>query len=177
MLNCEPHLIEPLPKIKFSGQAIVNDEKIEWYFILLSFLLSIDSFRRADLNVTLDKSYIVKNISEIVKDIIDDVRTPPKPPPDLENPEVCEREYEDKNYKNRLYYSSVVVSFLRNMEQELYEELQPPSEDRYWDMNVDYIRRMIAEVKEEENKSFFERKFNDIYQLSRFRPYHKFIRI
>jgi len=127
--------------------------------------------RREDLSKQLDKDYIVKNIAEIVKDIVDDVRTPTPPLPDLENPEVCEREYEEKNYKNRLWYSSVVVSFLRNMEKELYEELNP--DERYWDMNVDYIKKMIAEIKEEENKSFFERKFTDIYQLTRFRPYHK----
>lgn len=30
ILNCEPHLIEPLPKIKFSGQAIVEDLNVKW---------------------------------------------------------------------------------------------------------------------------------------------------
>ena len=121
----------------------------------------------------IDKSYIAKNIAEIVKDIVDDVRTPTPPLPDLENPEVCEREYEDKNHKQRLYYSSVVISFLRNMEKELYDELQLNHEEQYWDMNIDYLKKLIAEIKEEENRSFFERKFVDIYQLSRFRPYHK----
>jgi len=108
-----------------------------------------------------------------VKDIVDNVRTPTPPLPDLENPEVCEREYEDKNYKQRLWYSSVVISFLRNMEKELYDELQLNHEEQYWDMNIDYLKKLIAEIKEEENRSFFERKFVDIYQLSRFRPYHK----
>lgn len=129
--------------------------------------------RREDLSNQLDKTYIDKNIAEIVKDIVDNVRTPTPPLPDLENPEVCEREYEDKNYRQRLYYSSVAISFLRNMEQELYEEIQKDPQERYWDMNIEYIRKMINDVKEEENKAFFERKFVDIYQLSRFRPHQK----
>lgn len=57
------------------------------------------------------------------------------------------------------------------MEKELYEELG--LEPKYWDMNIDYIRKLIQDVKDEENKSLFDRKFTDIYQLSRFRPYHK----
>lgn len=67
----------------------------------------------------------------------------------------------------------MVVSFLRNMEKELYNELMMNLEEQYWDMDVEYIRKLIAEVKEEEIKSFLERKFTDIYHLSRFRPYHK----
>lgn len=171
MLNCEPHTIEQLPVIKFTGQAIIEDLLINWYLIIIFVFYYL---RREQLKCSIEKSYIDKNISEIVNDIVDNVRTPTPPLPDLENKAVCEFEFETKNYVPRLWYTDLTMALLRRFEKMLLNELNMTEEDRYWDLNIDYITNLIKEIKEEDIRADYERKYIDLLQLLRFRPYQKF---
>ena len=82
-------------------------------------------------------------MKEIVGDIFGRVRTPTPALPDLNNEEICREEFERKNKKYNLYYNSLVMKWFRHLENDLYQELQTPEENRYWDMNVDYFEGLI----------------------------------
>ena len=125
------------------------------------------------MKFSLEKSYINKNISEIVNDIVDSVRTPTPPLPDLENKEVCEYEFEMKNHSKNLWYTDITMALLRHLELELCKEHGIDPEERYWDLNIDHVVNMIRDIKDDEIRAEYERKYIDLLQLLRFRPFHK----
>lgn len=63
------------------------------------------------------------------------------------------------------------MSLLKNLENSLYENLSLAPE--YWNLNIEYIESIIKEIKEEEIKAEFIRKYEDLMQLLKFRPFHK----
>jgi len=47
---------------------------------------------------------------------MDDVKTPTPPLPDLNDPAVCRREFEEKNAKYNLWYNGMVIRWFRILE-------------------------------------------------------------
>lgn len=91
--------------------------------------------------------------------------------PNLNDKDVCEYEFEYQNFSRRLWYTDLTMSLLRNLENSLYENLSITPE--YWNLNIEYIENIIKEIKEEEIKVEFNRKYEDLMQLLKFRPFHK----
>lgn len=101
--------MQPLPTLKLSGHAISQD--------------TLGDFR-AQLDTDSQAHFLNKNMLEIVNDVVDAVKTPTPPLPDLEDPAVCRKEFEAKNAKMNLWYNALIVRWLRRLEAELYEELK-----------------------------------------------------
>jgi len=40
---------------------------------------------------------------------VDGVKTPPRPPPDLTDPEICKTVFELKNKSSNLYYNPMII--------------------------------------------------------------------
>ncbi len=41
------------------------------------------------------------------------------------------------------------------LENELYEKLRMNPEEQYWDLNVDYIHKLIEKIEDEDDKNFY----------------------
>jgi len=61
-------------------------------------------------------------MNEIMNDIIEKVKTPTPPLPDLDDPEVCRREFESKNKDENLFYNPLVIKWWRDLELSIYQE-------------------------------------------------------
>lgn len=109
-------------------------------------------------------------MKEIVDDIVGDVRTPTPPLPDLNDPVICKREFEEKNEHHKFYYTPIVVDLWHKLREEIFEENYLNIENYYWDLNVDHVAEIIQEVKDDLRKGCFERRYRDLYRLSRVRP-------
>ena len=109
-------------------------------------------------------------ITEILNDVFDQVRTPTPPLPDLDNPEVCKREFEEKNAKYHLYYTPVVMKLYRNLQDLIYEELHLKHEDNYWDLNIEFLHDLINRVRENATRENFLRRYNDLLVLAKKKP-------
>jgi len=109
-------------------------------------------------------------ISEILNDVIDEVRTPTPPLPDLEDPVVCKREFEEKNAKYSLYYTPIVMNLYRHFQAMIYEELHLTNENTYWDLNVDFLTDLINRVRENHVRENLERRWNDLLVLAKKKP-------
>lgn len=93
--------MHPIERLKLTGNAIDVDNLKEWR----------KDYDRDSLN-----HFVSKGMNEIVTDIIDAVRTPTPPLPDLEDPEVCRREFEEKNEDLHIWYNPLVMVWWRILE-------------------------------------------------------------
>lgn len=139
MLECEPPTVIALPKLKLSGHSIDQDNLKEW---------------RTQLDVSSYNEHVRKLMGEYVTDILDRVKTPTPPLPDLTNPEICRQEFECKNARYHLWYNPLIMKWWRNLEQALYDELKLDPAKQYWDMNVDYLDGLVQVVDDEHQKEF-----------------------
>lgn len=62
-------------------------------------------------------------MEEIVGDVLDRVKTPKKPLPDLTDPRVCQAEFESKNSSESLWYNPLVMKWWKLLESDLYAKL------------------------------------------------------
>ncbi|KAL4481803.1 hypothetical protein ABPG74_007892 [Tetrahymena malaccensis] len=154
-LQCEPPTMHPIQRLKLTGNAIDVDNLKDWR----------SDFEKESLN-----HYVYKGMNEIVGDIIAEVRTPTPPLPDLEDPEVCKREFEEKNEDLHVWYNPLVMKWWRLLEQDLYQELNMNPEHQYWDLNLNYIKQMVESVEDEDNKAFFESRYKTYFELSKVKP-------
>lgn len=111
-----------------------------------------------------------RGVREIINDVLDNVKTPTPPLPDLDDPEVCKREFEEKNMRYNFYYTPMVVELWHNLRAELYQELFMKIEEHYWDLNVDSIAELIQDIKDEFRRGCFERRYRDLFHISNSRP-------
>lgn len=88
----------PIERLKLTGNAIDVDELKDWR----------KEYDKQSLN-----KYVQKGISEILNDIIERVRTPTPPLPDLNNPEVCKIYFEERNSDHHIWYNTLVIKWWR----------------------------------------------------------------
>ena len=122
--KCEPPNTCQIKNLKLSGQSIDVDELKEW---------------REEFDINCYNNHISKSMNEIIGDIIHKVRTPTPPLPNLNDPVICQEQFELKNEEYQLYYNPLVIKWWRILEEELYEKLKLNREEQYWDLNIDYI--------------------------------------
>ena len=108
--------------------------------------------------------------------MIAEVRAPTPPLPDLNDAAVCKYEFEEKNRKYRLYYTTLIVNLFRNLEQLVYEELDLKANEQYWDMNIDYLKDLIFQVKDDFKRECLERRFEDLFYLAQKRTLERYFK-
>ena len=123
----------------------------------------------------LDAKHKERFVGEIINDILEEVRTPTPPLPDLDDPEVCKREFEEKNQKYHLYYTPLTMSLFRNLQKLVYDELYIDVDDpaHYWNLDVDYLREKISLVKDDFNHDAYLRRYWDLFKLAKKKPIHR----
>lgn len=122
----------------------------------------------------LDAKHKNRFISEIINDVLDEVRTPTPPLPDLDDPEVCKREFEEKNAKYHVYYSPLVMNLYRQLQAIIYEELHLSIQDTYWDLNIDFLTDLINRVRDNSTRENFERRYNELLALAKKKPLDRY---
>eukprot|EP01015_Nassula_variabilis_P025021 TRINITY_DN4834_c0_g1_i9.p1 TRINITY_DN4834_c0_g1~~TRINITY_DN4834_c0_g1_i9.p1 ORF type:complete len:271 (-),score=46.03 TRINITY_DN4834_c0_g1_i9:60-872(-) len=155
ILYSEPKTVQPLRPILLTGNALVEDEHISW---------------RDELESLLNVKQRDTLVRETINDIVERVKTPTPPLPDLNDPEVCKREFEQRNERYHLWYTSSVIVWFRDLEAELYDYLRISKAQQYWDMNVDYLKDLIQSVKDDFVRPCFERKFNEYFEFAKQKP-------
>ena len=68
---------------------------------------------RSQLGSNLDDLQLKHGNEEIIEDLLDRVKTPEQPPPDLSNDNVFRREFEAKNKKHSLWYTPHAMNAFR----------------------------------------------------------------
>lgn len=69
-LKCEPPCLQPLPNLKLTGIANIDDELTNM---------------RKKFEVDIKNRFSLKIATEIVEDVMEEVKTPPPPKPNLED--------------------------------------------------------------------------------------------
>jgi hypothetical protein len=150
--------LKPLPPIKLKGHAITSDPNKEW---------------RDELDIQLQTYHLLNGIQEIVDDIVDGVKTPPKPPPDLTDPKVCQQVFERQNKDMNLYYNPMVLEWWWNLSRNLEDKLKGIIDNVEWDLKVTSIGDRIKELTDAEDKKNFQRRYDEYVELSKVRPFHR----
>ena len=122
----------------------------------------------------LDARHKHRFITEIINDVIGEVRTPTPPLPDLDNPEVCKREFEEKNAKYHVYYTPLIIKLYRGLQALIYDELHLKIEDTYWDLDIDFLHELINRVRENSVRENLERRLNDLLVIAKKQPIDRY---
>mmetsp|Transcript_1175 Transcript_1175/g.1070 ORF Transcript_1175/g.1070 Transcript_1175/m.1070 type:complete len:189 (-) Transcript_1175:2282-2848(-) len=146
-----------MPPVKLCGHAIMDDDHREW---------------RSEVEYELDMRHRDRFINEIIDDIMGGVRTPPPESPDLEDPEVWRVEFEEKNQKYNLYYTPIIMGLFKNLRELVYDALKIDIDDPeyYWDLDVDYIKSKINEIKDDFTHEAMMRRYKDIFNIAKKKP-------
>ncbi|EGR28464.1 mycbp associated protein, putative, partial [Ichthyophthirius multifiliis] len=153
--KCEPPNQNQVKNLKLSGHSIDVDNLKNW---------------RGNFDENNYKQFLYKSMGEVIEDILGNVRTPTPPLPDLKNEEVRRIEFEAKNEYYNLFYNDLVMKWWFQLENDIYEKLKLNKQEQYWDLNVDYIRRIIEKVEDEDDRAFFMKRFNNYFELNRKKP-------
>jgi hypothetical protein len=73
------------------------------------------------------------------------VRTPDPPLPDLDNPQVRKQEFETLN--QNVWYTEENYEFFKYLESQLYQELALDPQLQYWNLSLNYIKDLITKVQ------------------------------
>jgi hypothetical protein len=120
----------------------------------------------------MEKTHKNRFVEEIVGDILRGVRTPTPPLPDLDDPEVWRKEFEEKNAKYHLYYTPLIMAWLKELQRLIYVELDIGIHDpeHYWDLSMDYLRDKITSIKSQSEYENMLRRYDDLFKLAKIRP-------
>lgn len=151
----DPPCLNELTPVHLSGHAIEDDPHVEW---------------RNEMDIKLDRRHINKWCREYVSDVVERVRTPTPPLPDLNDPEVCRHEFEAKNVKHRLWHQQTYMNWFRILEKDIYMAIGLRPEKQYWDLNINYLSELLTQVKDEVERECLERRFKELVALSKKRP-------
>lgn len=130
-LDLLPKNLKPLPPIRLKGHAITSDPNTEF---------------RDELDIQLQTYHLLNGITEIVDDILEGVKTPPRPPPDLTDPVVCQRIFEDRNKELNLFYNPMVMKWWWKLHHDIEELLKDEIGKQEWDLNVLTLKKRIKEL-------------------------------
>lgn len=70
-LKCEPPCTNDIPTLKLTGSAYLSDQLTE---------------HRKTFHEEIRKNFSLKVATEVIEDVFEEVKTPPPPKPDLEDP-------------------------------------------------------------------------------------------
>lgn len=147
-LITEPSLLTPLPLINLSGMATKDDEKV---------------FERDLIEKEFEKAFRRRDAEEIFEDRVHEVRTPDKPPLDLEDPEVFKKVFEEVNQHLGLYCTSYIRESILELLEEVSEilGLDYDEELRNWRQSIEYVGALVEEIK----NPYTHKRFKDKYVL------------
>ena len=109
-----------------SGNAYVEDEQIA---------------DRKEIIDTLEANQQEQNAAEVLEDMILKVKTPELPKPDLSIPLVRKQEFESLNPD--YYYTENVYELFKNLESQIYKELELEPDTQEWNMELSYLQKLI----------------------------------
>ena len=100
--------------------------------------------------------------SEIMDDIVDRVRTPTPPLPEMDQPDVFSKEFELKNKKYGLWYGNYEMNAFKELIKDINQRLgtDPEAEQEYWDGSIDHIYNMIQKVEFDMSRNNLMLTFN-----------------
>lgn len=127
-LLTEPALLTPLPVLSMSGIAIEDETD-------LAELAALD----AELE-TQDNNHMYE---EILEDIVDAVKSPTPPLPNMEDPEVFKENFEANNSKYGLWYTPHVMNSFKRLRDEVSHKIGEKGELPFWDGSVDEIYEQV----------------------------------
>ena len=131
----------------------------------------VNEFERFDNEV---QSITQKNFfNEIVTDIVEGVRTPTPPLPDMIVPEVFAREFERNNKKYGLYFGNYEMNAFYELISEAHMRIGTRPEDDYWDGSIDYIYDLIQRVDSEISRNNLMITFNRLVNSWKKQPFEK----
>jgi hypothetical protein len=134
----EPMCIQPLKMLTLNGISIEEETDVVEIERLDSEVAQIN-----------EKNFF----SEIMDDIVDRVRSPTPPLPDMDDPEVFAKEFELKNKKYGLWYGTYEMNAYKDLLIETHKRLGTNPEEHYWDGSVDHIYSLIQSVSSEIQRS------------------------
>ena len=134
-LITEPALLQPLPVVNLSGMAIKED---------------LLGQRRKELDDNYQDYIKDENASEIINDILYNVKTPTPPLPNMRDPETFKKYFEENNKHLGLYYSrSTMDQFFELLEDTQFRLGYPQRTDdeadrnTEWDAKIEFIEGLI----------------------------------
>lgn len=128
----EPVCLQPLKVLTLNGISIEEETEI-------------DELQRFDKEVgEINQNHF---IDEIVDDIIDRVRTPTPPLPEMQEPTVFAKEFEEKNKKYGLWFGSYEMNAFYDLLKETHARLGTDPDAEFWDGSIDYIYNLIQKVE------------------------------
>ena len=138
----EPHCLEPLPVITLNGVSIEEETELN----------EIDAMDAEVARVN-QKNFI----DEVMQDLVDRVRTPTPPLPNLleekeyETPEqkteFFKNEFEKVNHKYGLYYGEYEINAFQELIYDTHLRLGTSPDQDIWDGSIDYIYNLINKVE------------------------------
>lgn len=154
----EPALLKPLPVLTLNGISIEDQTQLQ----------EIENFDQevAEIN---DKQFF----QEIMDDVIEKVRTPTPPLPEMQKPEVFAKEFEKKNHKYGLCYGEYEMNAFYDLINETHLRLGTSPEDDFWDGSIDHIYDMIQHVEFEMARNNLMVTFNRLVSYCKKRPAEK----
>jgi hypothetical protein len=130
-LLTDPMLHTPLPKLSLSGMAIKEEEYVK---------------ERQDLSDKLIKQSADNTAMEILNDVIEAVKTPTPPLPDMSNPEIFREIFETNNKKYELWYTPSVQRAFVDLWEQIIRRMGKDIENEFWDGSVDSLEVLINEI-------------------------------
>ncbi|CAD8058113.1 unnamed protein product [Paramecium primaurelia] len=139
-LKCEPPCLTQLPNLKLTGISFIDDELTNG---------------RKEFQKQIKNKFALKIATEIVDDIFEEVKTPPPPKPDLNDPEQFKIEFEELNLGEQLWFTHEIMNFFNFSSDEICQVLK---QDIPWNGDVKLLRQSCHTIDEEEVKELVLRK-------------------
>jgi hypothetical protein len=100
--RCQPESLIPVPMLKLEGKAVIVDEY---------------EAQRKKYAEELKQAFIEKGIREIISDLIDNVKSPEEPRPDMTDRKAALKQFEKVNENYGLFYNDLIFSWWNGLYQ------------------------------------------------------------
>ena len=157
-LITDPHLLHPLPMVYLSGIATLNDDERQKMI--------------KDRREQVQKEIAAHRAKEAELDLLDQVKEPEAPAPDMKDPATFSKAFEQNNRHLGLYFSQSVMNQLY----ELIEDILIRSPDLHgqeddilakWNGSMDYVESLLVNVHNPYSKQSFNEKYMRILSQAR----------
>lgn len=148
----EPSCLEPIQKLTLNGVSIEPET-------------DLDEIDRLDNEVF--KINQTNFFNEIMLDILDGVRTPTPPLPNMEEPDVFSKEFEQINKKYNLWYGDYEMRAYKELIVETHSRLGTDPNEEYWDGSIDFIHNLINKIPYEIARDNLMLTFNRLVSYSK----------
>lgn len=150
--RCQPESLLPVPVLKLEGKAVIVDE--------------FEQQRRKYAD-ELRAAFIEKGIREIISDLIDSVRSPESPRPDMSDKKVALRQFEKVNENYGVFYNDLVFGWWESLYKEVATLLSVAPESQYWNGDITELFHLIAQVPDETAKECLRERWASYLHFSR----------